>query len=192
MYVYETILKRRTIRKFRQEEISKSTLEKLVNAARLAPSAANLQPLEYLVITEDSLKQQIFPSLSWAGYLKPHGTPKKGEEPAAYIVILVNRRINPRPDIDIGAGAQNINLAAEEEGIGCCWIGASKKRTISRILNISQDYAIGLIIALGYPAEKSVIEDIEKNLSIKYYKDSSGIHHVPKRKLGGILHWNKL
>jgi len=52
--------------------------------------------------------------------------------------------------------------------------------------------AIGLIIALGYPAEKSVIEDIEKNSSIKYYKDSSGIHHVPKRKLGDILHWNKL
>jgi len=192
MDIYETIIKRRTIRKFRQEEIDKNILEKLVNAARLAPSAANLQPLEYLVITEDSLKQQIFPSLSWAGYLKPHGTPKKGEEPAAYIVILVNKKINPRPDIDIGAGAQNINLAAEEEGVGCCWIGAFKKKTVSRILNISQDYSIGLIIALGYPAEIAVFEDIDKDCSIKYYRDSYGTHHVPKRKLGDILHWNKL
>ena len=61
---------------------------------------------------------------------------------------------------------------------------------VIRILNIPEDYSIGLVIALGYPAEKPICEDVDKNSSIKYYRDSSGIMHVPKRKLKDIIHFN--
>jgi len=165
-------------------------LKKLINAARLAPSAGNLQPLEYLVVTEDILKERIFPNLAWAGYIKPIGDPEKGQEPAAYIIILVNKRIYPKPDIDIGASAENINIVAQHEGIGCCWIESFKNKNIVEILNIPQDYAVRLILALGYPAEKPVYEDINKDCSIKYYKDDSKTLHVPKRKLDDIIRWN--
>lgn len=69
MNVYEAILDRRTIRKFKQEEIDISILEKLVNAARLAPSSANIQPLEYFIVTISGLREEIFPYLRWDGYI---------------------------------------------------------------------------------------------------------------------------
>lgn len=190
MDIYRTIISRRTIRKFKQKKIYSRLLEKLVNAGRLAPSAANLQPLEYLIITDQDLKEKIFPNLAWAGYIKPEGNPGEGEEPEAYIIILVNKKISISSDKDIGASAENINLAAKEEGIGCCWIGAFKKKPIIKILDIPENFSIGLVMALGYPAEKPVFEDVDKNSSIKYYKNSSGTLHVPKRKLDDILHFN--
>ena len=81
MNVYEVILARRTIRKFKQEEINLNILKKLVNAARLAPSGANLQLLEYFIVINPELKEKIFPHLKWAGYIKPHGNPQEGEKP---------------------------------------------------------------------------------------------------------------
>ncbi len=190
MNIYETIISRRTIRKFKQKKIDLKLLEKLVNAGRLAPSAANQQPLEYLIITDQTLKERIFPNLGWAGYIKPEGNPIKGEEPDSYIIILVNKEISIRPDRDIGASAENINLAAEEEGIGCCWIGTLKREQIAKILEIPGNFSIELVMALGYPSEKPIYEDVGKNSSIKYYKDSSKTLHVPKRKLKDIIHIN--
>lgn len=190
MGIYETIISRRTIRKFDQKKIDSEILKKIVNAGRLAPSAANLQPLEYLIIDEKDLKEKVFPNLAWAGYIKPEGDPGKGEEPTAYIIILADRKINPAPERDIGASVENMNLAAEEEGMGCCWIGAFKKKEISNIINVPENLSVELVLALGYPSEESVPEDIEKGSSIKYYKDSSGTLHVPKRKLDDVLHFN--
>ena len=191
MGIYETITSRRTIRKFSQEEIDPQILKKLVNAGRLAPSAANLQPLQYLIVDDRDLKEKIFPNLAWAGYIKPAGDPGEGERPAAYIIVLADRKINPSPEMDIGASAENINLAALEEGIGCCWIGAFKKKEINKITGVPENLSAELIIAVGRPLEKPVPEDIGKGSSIKYYKDAEGILHVPKRKLEDVLHFNK-
>jgi len=191
MGIYETIISRRTIRKFDQRKIDPEILKKIVNAGRFAPSAANLQPLEYLIIDDEELKNKVFPNLAWAGYIKPEGDPGKGEEPVAYIIILADRKINPAPERDIGASVENMNLVAEEEGIGCCWIGAFKKREIGNIISVPASLSVELVLALGYPMEKPVPEDIGKGTSIKYYKDKSGTLHVPKRKLEDILNFNR-
>lgn len=191
MNVYETIISRRTIRKFKQEEIDPEMLRKLVNAGRLAPSAANLQPLEYLIIDDKNLKERIFPSLSWAGYIRPEGDPAESERPVAYIIIIADRKISPNPEIDIGASAENISLAAGEGNIGCCWIGAFKKKKVNKIIDLADSHSVELILALGYSMEKPVSEDIKKSSSIKYYKDDSGTMHIPKRRLEDILHFNK-
>jgi len=190
MSLYEKIIERRTIRKFKQDRIGKDVLRKLVNAGRLAPSAANLQPLEYFIADDGRLKDKIFSNLSWAGYIKPEGDPGEGEWPAAYIIILSDSKKNASPDRDIGASAQNITLAALEEGIGCCWIGAFKKKQIDQIIGVPENLSAELVLALGYPLEHPVCEDIEKDGSIKYYKDSSGRLHVPKRRLDDIVHMN--
>ena len=191
MSIYETIISRRTIRKFKQEKIDPEILKKIVNAGRLAPSAANLQPLEYLIIDDEELKKKVFPNLAWAGYIKPEGDPGEDERPAAYIIILADKKINPAPERDIGASVENMNLASQEEGIGCCWIGAFKAKEINNIINVPTNISVELILAMGYPLEKPVPEDIEKESSIKYYKDESGTLHVPKRKLKDILHFNR-
>lgn len=133
MSIYEKILSRRTIRKFQQKQIGLSTLKKLVNAGRLAPSAANLQPLEYYITNEVSLREKIFSILNWAGYIKPEGNPKEGEKPVAYIIILMNTKISSglNHKYDVGDSAQNIILASQEEKIGCCLLGAfSKKKNL--------------------------------------------------------------
>lgn len=190
MKIYNAIISRRTIRKFRQKPIKLSILKRMVNAGRLAPSAGNLQPLEYVIAVNDSLREKIFPNVRWARYIAPEGNPKNNERPVAYIIILVNKEISFGSffKYDVGASAENITLAALEEGIGCCWIGSFNRKKIENILKIPEQYSADLVLALGYPLENPEYYDIEKDKSIKYHKDNSGVLHLPKRKLDDIVH----
>ena len=191
MQIYDAINKRRTIRKFKQTRIDRGILIKFVEAARLAPSAANIQPLKYLIVDEDKYVGKVFETVKWAGYIVPEGNPKKGEEPTAYIVILADTEIKKSNyQHDAGAAAQNIMLAAIEEGIGSCWIGSINREALREILNIPESLEINTIIALGYPAEEPVVE--EYSGFIKYYKDEKGKLHVPKRSLKNLVMFNKL
>jgi nitroreductase len=191
MNIREAIRTRRTIRKYKQERIPPEVLEELVDGARLAPSATNRQPLEYLAVEDPSLLEPVFGTLGWAGYIRPHGTPKEGEKPAAYIVILIKREFDDiLAKYDIGAAAENILLGALEYGIGGCMIGSVEKDKLGEILQIPGEYVIDCVIALGYAAEKSMAEDEQG--SIKYYKDQDGVMHVPKRRLKDIMHVNKI
>ncbi len=187
---YSLIIKRRTIRKFTQKKIDEKTLEVLVNAARLAPSAANLQPLEYIVVNDKNLAKEVFRHTKWAGYISPEGNPKPGEEPTAFIAFLVNLNIAKKAyyQIDSGAAVENLIIAASEKGIGSCIIGAFNKKEVSKLLNVSNNREIVFLVALGYPAEQPVQED--RDDTVKYYKDSSGVLHVPKRTLKNILYFN--
>ena len=94
MKIYNAIISRRTIRKFRQKPIKLSILKRMVNAGRLAPSAGNLQPLEYVIAVDDALREKIFPNVRWARDIAPEGNPKNNERPVAYIIILVNKEIS--------------------------------------------------------------------------------------------------
>ena len=186
MSTYDVILSRRTIRKFKQETIEKSIIKKLVNAARYAPSGANMQPIKYIIVDDADKVPKVFNHLKWAGYIAPQGDPKKGEEPVAYIIVLVDTKIRKSGyELDLGAAIQNILLVAEEEGIGTCWLGSVERDAIRKLLDIQEDFLINSVIALGYKDEISVAEDA--NGSIKYYKDEKGILHVPKRKLEDII-----
>lgn len=188
--VYETIMKRRSTRRFRQLPISPKILNKLVNAARVAPSAGNLQPLEYIVVNDKRVLPEVFRTLKWARYIAPKGTPPEGEKPVAYIAVLVNEKIRDlRYAKDIGAAVENILLTALEEGIGGCCIDTIDKKKLRKILNVPDFLAIESVIALGYAAESPVAEKMTK--SVKYWKDRSGTLHVPKRELKNILHRNR-
>jgi nitroreductase len=186
MRVFEAIQKRRSIRRFQQKPISLETLKRLIDAARVAPSAANLQPLRYILVTNHDLRKRIFPALKWAGYVAPKGTPPPGEEPVAYVIVLANKDV-ARQDyqLDAGAAIENLILAALEEGVGSCWLGAIDRHNIREILRVSEDFEIESVVALGYPNEHPVMEPMKD--SIEYWKDESGRLHVPKRPLEEIL-----
>lgn len=187
MDMLEFIKSRRTIRRYRQQKIDQSILTELVQCARMAPSASNRQPLEYFIVQQDELLEQVFRTLSWAGYIAPEGNPREGEKPVAYIVVLMKKE-NDKPvaKYDAGAAIENMLLAAWSYGIGSCWLGSVKRSELAQVLSIPEDYVIDSVIALGYPAEKSVTE--EAGDSIKYYKDADQVLHVPKRPLKSILH----
>jgi len=189
MSVYQKVVSRRTIRQFRSLPIAKEILENLVNAGRLAPSGANLQPLEFIVIDDAEITQRIFPCLKWAAYIAPEGDPRPGQEPKAYVIVLVNKEIRPQGyEWDVGAAMENMILTAWEEGIGSCWLLSIDRDELRQILSVPGSYRIDSVLALGYPAEESVVEELTD--SIKYWKDEQGRFHVPKRALIDVIHRN--
>lgn len=189
MSVYEKIISRRTVRQFTARPISDEILENLVNAGRLAPSGANLQPLEFIVINDEAVRKEVFPCLKWAAYIAPEGNPRPGQEPVAYVIILVNGEIRPQGfEWDVGAAMENMILTAWDEGIGSCWLLSINRDRLRQILSVPENYRIDSVLALGYPAEKSVIEELTD--SVKYWKDEQGRFHVPKRALKDVIHRN--
>lgn len=189
MSVYEAILSRRSIRRFQQKPINTELLRTFVNAARVAPSAANLQPLEYFIVTEEDMRSKIFETIGWAGYIKPTWKPSKNERPTAYIVVLVKDINNKYYLRDVGLASENIVLAAEEKRIGSCILCNIEKDKIQEILKIPDTLHVDSVIALGYKAEQAVVEDLKD--SVKYWRDENEVLHVPKRTLEDIIHINK-
>ncbi len=189
MGIYEAAISRRSIRLFKDMPISREILERCVNAARLAPSASNLQPLEYIAIDDDQLLPQVFSTLKWAAYISPVGNPPQGRRPKAYIIILKNRDIGVSSSVyDVGTAMENIILVALEEGIGSCPVASVDRDKLRQTLAIPGVYEIPLVLALGYPDESPIVESFDG--SVKYWKDQDGVLHVPKKKLEIVLHWN--
>lgn len=183
---YDLIIERRSIRKFHQRKIPRIHLYDCINAARLAPSSGNLQPLEYIIVTENL--EKVFTCLKWAAYLED-GVPEEGERPTAYIIVLSNTKINNNARYDVGLAVENILLTALERGIASCIIGNINRIELRPNLSIPDDYAIELVIALGYP--KQISKEIEFKNTVKYYIDCEDILNVPKKKLNTILHEEK-
>ena len=186
--IEELVKKNRSTRRFVQSEfIPIDTLKNLVELGRLSPSSANLQPLKYMLSNEKQKNDIIFSCLYWAGYLKDWDGPREGERPSAYIIMLNDQQISEDPWCDCGIAAQNIMLGAAEKELSGCMIGSIKREELLQKLNIPEKYDICLILALGIANEKIVIEDAEKQESIKYYRDENDVHHVPKRSLEKII-----
>ena len=117
MMIKDLIIKNRSYRRFKQEvAIERETLCELVDLARLSASAANMQPLKYVLSCEPQRNAVIFRHVGWAGYLRDWPGPAEGERPAAYIIILGDTEISEFTDCDHGIAAQSILLGAAENG----------------------------------------------------------------------------
>jgi len=184
----DLVLKNRSYRRFHQEhQVDLETLRELVNLARLSASGGNKQPLKYILSCDPERNALIFPHLAWAAYLKDWPGPAEGERPSAYIVILGDRQISPSFGCDHGIAAQSIMLGATEKGLGGCMIASTKRDELSRVLGISKQYEILLVLALGKPVETVVIESVKEDGDIRYWRDENNVHHVPKRSLEEII-----
>jgi len=182
------ILQNRSYRRFHENvPVEHETLRELVDLARLSPSAANLQPLKYVLSCDPETNALIFPHLAWAGYLTEWPGPAEGERPAAYIIILGDSQIIQSVGCDHGIAAQSILLGAAERGLGGCMIGSIQRDALRAALKIPERYNILLVIALGQPAETCVIEPVGQAGDIKYWRDAADTHHVPKRSLDEII-----
>lgn len=182
----EIIYKRRTIRRFKQQPIQLDILKKLVDYARVAPMAKNVQALEFIIIKSTEMCKKLFPLVKWASSLPENErTPESGREPTAYIIVLINTKIKQYyVDYDVGAAVENILLGAINFGLGACWMGSINHNKIRSLLKIPDFYQIVHVISLGYPDEKSVMEPYKD--SFQYWKEENGMH-VPKRDLKDII-----
>jgi len=186
--IYGIVKANRSYRRFHQNhKITDKQLRWFVNLARLSASGANLQPLKYVLSNTEEKNARIFPTLSWAGYLKDWSGPEEGEKPSAYIVMLGDTEIDKAYEYDAGIACQSILLGAAERGLGGCIIGSVKRKALREVLAIPEQYEIVLVIALGKPVEQVVIEGMQPDGDIKYWRDKDGVHHVPKRGLVELI-----
>jgi nitroreductase len=187
MNLKELVLKSRSYRRFKESHhVDTSVLESLIELARLSPTGANRQPLKFMIFNTPAYCDKIFPLLSWAGYLEDWAGPVKGEWPSSYIFILGDKTISESFAIDHGIAAQSIMLGATEAGLGGCIIASINRESLRNEIEIPEKFEILLVLAIGKPVEKVVIEEINNN-DVKYWRDKQKTHHVPKRSLKELI-----
>jgi FMN reductase [NAD(P)H] len=181
----DVILGRRSVRRFARKPVPRKDLVEIVNAGRLAASAGNRQPWQFILVDDASLVENLFASLGWLA-----GSPDEKERPTALVVVLLS---DPKDKgvaaADGGAAVQNMQLAAWDKGLGSCWIGSADASTVAKILKVPAGLKIFSVLALGYPAEKPVIEDSDSDVSAK--RDDAGTLHVKKLTLAAVLSVNE-
>lgn len=181
----DLILKNRSTRKYYQDyAINRDTLKELVDLGRLSASAGNRQPLKYILSCTPKKNATIFSNIGLGG------APPEGERPSAYIVILKDNGLEPYggSQVDHGIAAQSILLGATENGLGGCMIGMINRKGLQKALNIPERYEILLVLAIGKPKEKFVIETLEPGSeNLRGWWDEQGTRHVPKRRLEDII-----
>jgi len=153
--VFEAIKTRRSIRAFTQEEISEEEVERILDAARQAPSAGNIQPWIFVVVRRSDMKRRLSKAALNQFFI---------EEAPVVIVVCADqersgrgygsRGVNLYCIQDTAAATQNILLAAHALGLGACWVGAFDEEEVRLILRAPRKVRPVAIIPIGHPAEK--------------------------------------
>lgn len=183
----------RSYRRFYEEQsIHKETLIQLIELARLSPSPRNLQPYKFAISVLQEANKKIFETLAWAGYLTDWPGPDVGERPSAYIIILNDKTISKNLDRDnicYGAGivGQSIMIGAVEKGIGGCMISSVQRSRLAEKIGLKEELEILIVLALGLPKEEIVLDELDSEGDVKYWRDENKIHHVPKRTLKELI-----
>jgi len=168
MNVSEAIRTRRSIRRYEKRPVEKEKLLKVLEAARLAPSAANRQPWSFIVVTDDKMKESLKSTYDRDWFISA---------PVIIVACASPEEAWVRRDgeeywkVDISIAVQNLILAAWEEGLGTCWIGAFDEGEAKRALGIPPNIRVVAMTPLGYPAEqKGPIHDRKPLEEIIHYE----------------------
>ncbi len=146
MQVFEAIEKRKSIRSYKPTPVTKETLKKVLEAARQAPSAGNIQPWRFIVVLNPQKRKKIAKGCRYGHFL---------DESPVVIVGCGDQKASPRwHAMDTCIAMQNLVLAATEEGLGTCWIGYFNEKTIREMLKIPKRLKVVALLALGYSKEK--------------------------------------
>ena len=143
MSVFDTIKDRRSIRVYKGERIPKDKLEKLLEAARLAPSAANRQNWKFIVVENEQIKNQLVTACNNQAFV---GT-------ASHVIAGIGDSSQKWHQVDLAIALEHIVLEAVELGLGTCWIGAFNEDEVKKILKIPQDKKVVALLTVGVPAE---------------------------------------
>ncbi|KUK59556.1 MAG: Nitroreductase [Bacteroidetes bacterium 38_7] len=169
MSFLDLVKTRHSTRHFEDRPVEREKLENCLEAARLAPSASNSQPWTFIVVDDPKLKEEVAretysPLVSFNKFVLKAG---------AIVVIVIEKskmitqigetiRKKEFPLIDIGIAAEHFCLQAQEERLGTCILGWFNEAPIKNLLHIPQSKTIGLLIAVGYPANETPKEKKRK------------------------------
>lgn len=152
------VTNRQSDRGYKDQPIEKDKLERILEAARLSPSACNAQPWKFIVVDDEDLKNKLADTTSSKILGMNHFTK---QAPVHIVIVMEGANLTSNfgsmvkrkhfPLIDIGIAAEHICLAATAEGLGSCMIGWFDEPTVKKLLNIPKSKRPILIITLGYP-----------------------------------------
>jgi nitroreductase len=150
MDVYQTIKLRRSIRAYRDRDIEKEKLDKILEAARLAPSASNRQEWKFIVVKNKDTREKLAIAASNQSFI--------AKAPIAIIACATESQSTmlcgqPRYTVDVSIAMSFMILQAQELGLGTCWIGAFDESSVKEILGIPNNIRVVAITPLGYPAQ---------------------------------------
>ena len=162
MDAIEALKTRRAVRTYTNESVPRKIIEDIVDCGRLAATAINIQPWEFVVVLDPELRRRIAETTDHGKFIA---------DAAVCVVVLCS---NTQYYLEDGSAAtENILLAARAHGLGACWVAGDKKpfaSEICRLLGAPQNFKLVSLIPIGYPAESP-----EKD----------------KRPLSAVLHWEK-
>lgn len=161
MTFLELVKRRRSIRRYAAKAVSRETIDRCLEAARLAPSACNSQPWYFVVVDDEKLKNR----LADEAFSRVYSMNSFAKDAPVLIVAVTQRssytaclggylRGTQYSLIDIGIACEHIILQAEEEGLGTCWLGWFNEKAVKKILGISRSEKVDVIISMGYPEEE--------------------------------------
>ncbi len=158
----EALKTRRSVRAYTDEPIARATLEELIDCGRLAATARNEQPWEFVVVTEPALLAKIADATDYGKFIA---------HAAACILVFCH---DGKYYLEDGSAAsQNILVAARALGLGACWVAGDKKphvETVRRMVGAPEDCRLVSLLSVGHPAE---------------------YHEKTKRPLANVLHWQR-
>lgn len=157
MEFYEVIRTRRSIRSYKSDTVPKETLNKILEAVRIAPSGSNRQPWKFVLVREEWLRNQLVPACGNQGFIAE----------APVVVVACGYDINYNRGaymgdmsmiMDVSIAMTHLILAARAEGLGTCWIGSFNNDEVKKLLDIPKDVNVVAITPLGYPKEEGFTE----------------------------------
>lgn len=151
MEFYELVRRRRSVRAYKLDPVEEDKLMRILEAGRLAPSAANRQPWHFIVVKDAKVKEQLRKAYDREWFVKA---------PVVIVVCVDPSAAWRRRDgeeywkVDAAIAMEHIILAAVNEGLGTCWIGAFDEKVVKEVLGIPEHIRVVAMTPLGYAAEE--------------------------------------
>jgi nitroreductase len=162
---FTTVLKtRRSIRAFADRPVLDDVLLRILEAARLAPSACNFQPWRFIVVKDAAARSQLAKFCSGQSWVAK----------APVVIVCCGKRYQQRYNwmgenaylIDLGIAIEHMVLAARNEDLGTCWIGAYQDQPIKKLLGIPADHDVVMLLPIGYPVSEDQFSATTERLAM--------------------------
>jgi len=150
MEVFEAIKIRRSVRSYKAEAVPEGKLKKVLEAARLAPSAHNEQEWKFVVVRDVQKRKELAEAALNQNFI--------AEAPVIIVAVALNpdhimSSGVPAFAVDLAIAVDHMTLKATEEGLGTCWIGAFSQEKVKKVLEIPERYKVVVLLPLGFPAD---------------------------------------
>ena len=170
MDIFKVIQKRFSCRKYKSQPVEEEKLIKVLEAARLAPSAHNAQDWKFVVVRNETTRRQLGEAT---------GQPFVAEAPVIIVAVALNPEHIlssevPAYALNLAIAVDHMTLAATGLGLATCWIGAFDQQEVKRILEIPEKYKVVALLPLGYPAQpegKKLRKSLEEIICWEKFED---------------------